>query len=171
MLMLDFTCKLINEAASLYIVYFVASSQWIWFLSWKQASHSHNHYTFALANYESTGSISTIIVCRFLLNLRKFNTSPQNVPSLNIATISGLAPGIHGRLQYLNKSIIDDFGGIALNYESESDDNMDDQQTFPGHIGGIDTKLRITAEEFPWAITSTQDVAGLSKNGEMWILC
>ena len=69
--------------------------------------------------------------------------------------------GIRGRLQWLNGSIIQDFGGSGLNtYESESDDALDNQETSPAHSGGIDTELGITPEEFPWAITPVQNTVG-----------
>ncbi|KIJ31762.1 hypothetical protein M422DRAFT_266513 [Sphaerobolus stellatus SS14] len=117
-------------------------------------------------------SVSVILVCRFLLVLRKFNTSPQSVPSVNIETIPGPVSGIQGRLQQLNNSIIQDFGGSGPNnYESESDDTMDNQETSAAHSGGGGTELGITAEEFPWAIPLAQntivETGGPSRAGGM----
>ena len=89
-------------------------------------------------------------MCRFLLQLRKFNTSAQSVPSLNIDTIPGSSSGIRGRLQFLNEGIIRDFGNSSVNYESETDDFLDGHQKISAACspnGGIDIELGITAED------------------------
>jgi len=106
-------------------------------------------------------SVSVILVCRFLLDLRKFNTSPQSVPSIDIETIPGPVSGIRGYLKSLNESIIQDLGGSGLNnYEPESINTMDNQETPGAHSGGVGTELGITADEFPWAINPVQNTVG-----------
>ncbi|KIJ35384.1 hypothetical protein M422DRAFT_262345 [Sphaerobolus stellatus SS14] len=114
--------------------------------------------------------VSTILVCHFLLNLRKFNTSLQSVPSVNIETIPGPVSGVRGYLQHLNENIIKDFRGSGLDYESDTDDFIEHQGLSVAYSGGIDTELRITPEEFPWAITLAQEnveAVGPSRSREM----
>ncbi|KIJ27625.1 hypothetical protein M422DRAFT_271171 [Sphaerobolus stellatus SS14] len=86
-------------------------------------------------------SISVILICRFLLELRKHSTSAQSVSSLNIETTPAF--GIRGYLQCLNQSIIEEFGNSCIGHELEADEFMDDQES----SGVIDTKLRINAED------------------------
>ncbi|KIJ37674.1 hypothetical protein M422DRAFT_259771 [Sphaerobolus stellatus SS14] len=105
--------------------------------------------------------VSAILVCRFILQLRKFNTRVQTVPSVNIAS----TPGIRGRLQQIHEAIIEEFGnsGMECDLEMENDNAELEGDTTPS--AGIDTEVHITAEEFPWAINPVENVAGPSEIG------
>ncbi|KIJ51136.1 hypothetical protein M422DRAFT_244315 [Sphaerobolus stellatus SS14] len=85
-----------------------------------------------------------------MLQLRKFNSRVQTVPSIHIASTYH---GIRGQLYRLNETIIEDFGNPKLDFELEEESDMVE----PGadHIpsADIDTEVRITTEEFPWATT------------------
>ncbi|KIJ40145.1 hypothetical protein M422DRAFT_256972 [Sphaerobolus stellatus SS14] len=112
-------------------------------------------FDFALENV-----VSTILVCRFILQLRKFNTRVQTVPSVNIAS----TPGIRGRLQRIHETIIEEFGNSGMEYELEKNDMAQlEGDTTPS--ASIDTEVHITAEEFPWAINPVENVAGQSEIG------
>ncbi|KIJ29778.1 hypothetical protein M422DRAFT_268728 [Sphaerobolus stellatus SS14] len=92
-----------------------------------------------------------ILLCRFMLQLRKFNSRVQTVPSIHIASTYR---GIRGQLYRLNEIIIEEFGNPRLDFELEEESDMVE----PGedHIpsADIDTEVRITTEEFPWAVNS-----------------
>ncbi|KIJ37655.1 hypothetical protein M422DRAFT_259748 [Sphaerobolus stellatus SS14] len=105
--------------------------------------------------------VSVILVCRFILQLRKFNTRVQTVPSVNIAS----SPGIRGRLQRIHETIIEEFGNSGMEYDLEMENDMADLEGDTTPSAGIDTEVHITAEEFPWAINSVEDVAGPSEIG------
>ncbi|KIJ51133.1 hypothetical protein M422DRAFT_244310 [Sphaerobolus stellatus SS14] len=97
--------------------------------------------------------IPPILLCRFMLQLRKFNSRVQTVPSIYIAP---MYRGIRGQLYRLNETIIEEFGNPRLEFESEEESDMVE----PGedHIpsADIDTEVRITTEEFPWAVNSLE---------------
>ncbi|KIJ40154.1 hypothetical protein M422DRAFT_256983 [Sphaerobolus stellatus SS14] len=100
--------------------------------------------------------VSAILVCRFILQLRKFNTKVQTVPSVNIAS----SPGIRGRLQRIHETIIEEFGNSGMEYDLEMENDMAELEGDTTPSGGIDTEVHITAEEFPWAINPVENVAG-----------
>ncbi|KIJ40141.1 hypothetical protein M422DRAFT_256967 [Sphaerobolus stellatus SS14] len=103
--------------------------------------------------------VSVILVCQFILQLRKFNTRVQTVPSVNIAS----SPGIRGRLQHIHKTIIEEFGNSGMEYDLEMENDMAELEGDTTPSAGIDTEVRITAEEFPWAINPVENVAGPSE--------
>ncbi|KIJ30900.1 hypothetical protein M422DRAFT_267506 [Sphaerobolus stellatus SS14] len=93
--------------------------------------------------------VSTILICRFILQLRKFNTRVQTVPSVHIAS----SPGIRGRLQHIHETVIEEFGNSGIENDLETENDMAELEGDTAPSAGIDTEVRITAEEFPWAIT------------------
>ncbi|KIJ31931.1 hypothetical protein M422DRAFT_266298 [Sphaerobolus stellatus SS14] len=111
--------------------------------------------------------VSTILVCRFMLELRKWsdNPNPSTIPSFNIPTDPAPASsGIRGQLQHINRTIIKEFGnhGIAYHLDLEETD-IEHEETGTGIMGGgINTEIRITAGEFPWAINPIKSVPGPS---------
>ncbi|KIJ37667.1 hypothetical protein M422DRAFT_259763 [Sphaerobolus stellatus SS14] len=105
-------------------------------------------------------SVSVILVCRFILHLRKFNTRVQTIPSVNIAS-----SGIRGRLQHIHKTIIEEFGNSGMEYDLEMENDMAELEGDTTPSAGIDTEVHITAEEFPWAINPVENIAGTSEIG------
>ncbi|KIJ31929.1 hypothetical protein M422DRAFT_266294 [Sphaerobolus stellatus SS14] len=92
-----------------------------------------------------------------MLELHKWsdNPNPSTIPSFNIPTDPAPASsGIRGQLQRINQTIIKEFGncGIDCHLNLEETD-IEHEETGTGVMGGgINTEIRITAEEFPWAI-------------------
>lgn len=111
-------------------------------------------------------SISAILVCRFLLELRKFNTSAQSVPSIDIETIQA-APGIRGQLRRLNENVLEDFGNSGVNYETstEIDNVIDNQEIFPRATPSaeIDTEQRFTDVRVMWTTPAENTVGDPSR--------
>ncbi|KIJ30567.1 hypothetical protein M422DRAFT_267911 [Sphaerobolus stellatus SS14] len=105
--------------------------------------------------------VSVILVCRFILQLRKFNTRVQTVPSIHIAS----TPGIQGRLQHIHKTLIEEFGNSGIEYDSETENDMAELEGDTAPSAGIDTEVRIMAEEFPWAINSAESAPGTLGSG------
>ncbi|KIJ37669.1 hypothetical protein M422DRAFT_259766 [Sphaerobolus stellatus SS14] len=142
-------------------------------------SHAGLIYFFDIINYEEIGSlkvlnpslagfdaglenvVSAILVCRFILQLRKFNTRVQTVPSVNIAS----TPGIRGRLQQIHETIIEEFGNSGMEYDLEMENDMAELEGDTTPSAGIDTEVHITTEEFPWAINPVENLAGPSEIG------
>ncbi|KIJ37649.1 hypothetical protein M422DRAFT_259741 [Sphaerobolus stellatus SS14] len=136
-------------------------------------------YCVDIINYEGVGSlkvwnpwlvgfdaglqnvVSVILVCRFILQLRKFNTRVQTVPSVNIAS----TPGIRGRLQHIHETIIEEFGNSGMEYDLEMDNDTAELEGDTTPSAGIDTEVHITADEFPWAINPVENVTGPSEIG------
>ena len=106
------------------------------------------------------GSMSTILVCRFLLELRKHNMPTQSVPSINIQ-FAPTPSGFRGRLQQLNQSIVEDLGvsGNSIIYESEMDAEKN-QAHFAAHSSDINTECRVAAEQFPRVVTCAEGTVG-----------
>ncbi|KIJ45804.1 hypothetical protein M422DRAFT_250594 [Sphaerobolus stellatus SS14] len=104
--------------------------------------------------------ISAILICRFILQLRRFSTRAQTVPSVHIASTSG----IQGRLQRIHETLIEEFGNSGIEYDLETENDMAELEgnTAPS---GIDTEVCITAEEFPWAINPVESTPGTSGSG------
>ncbi|KIJ27792.1 hypothetical protein M422DRAFT_270973 [Sphaerobolus stellatus SS14] len=99
--------------------------------------------------------ISVILVCRFMLELRKWseNPNPSTIPSFNIATDPTPAPtGLQGWLQHINQTIIDEFGNHGIDYGLDLKETGMRQEEQGAVCSGINTEIHITAEEFPWAI-------------------
>ncbi|KIJ51135.1 hypothetical protein M422DRAFT_244314 [Sphaerobolus stellatus SS14] len=94
-----------------------------------------------------------ILLCRFMLQLRKFNSRVQTVPSIHIASTYR---GIRGQLSRLNETIIEEFGNPRLDFALEEERDM--AELVPGEdyilSADIDTEVCITTEEFPWAVNS-----------------
>ncbi|KIJ31849.1 hypothetical protein M422DRAFT_266464 [Sphaerobolus stellatus SS14] len=105
--------------------------------------------------------VSGILVCRFILQLRKFSTKVQTVPSFNIAS----TPGIRGRLQRIHETVIEEFGNSGIEYDWEAGNGTTDLERDSALSAGIDTEVRITAEEFPWAINPVESTPGPSGSG------
>ncbi|KIJ40125.1 hypothetical protein M422DRAFT_256949 [Sphaerobolus stellatus SS14] len=105
--------------------------------------------------------ISTILVCRFTLQLRRFNTRVQTVPSVHIAS----TPGIRGRLQRIHQTLIEEFGNSGIEYDLEMENDTAELEGYPTPSAGIDTEVHITAEEFPWAINPVESTLGPSGSG------
>lgn len=85
-----------------------------------------------------------------MLQLRKFDTREQTVPSVNIQVT-----GIWGQLQRLSQSIINDFGNSGRDYSVDPDDvggSKEESQMAHG-ASVVATELCITTEEFPWVTT------------------
>ncbi|KIJ30896.1 hypothetical protein M422DRAFT_267503 [Sphaerobolus stellatus SS14] len=94
-------------------------------------------------------SVSAILICRFILQLHKFNRRFQTVSSVHEASTLG----IRGRLQFIHKTIIEEFGNSGIEYDLETENDMAELEGDTAPSAGIDTEVCITAEEFPWAIT------------------
>ncbi|KIJ34782.1 hypothetical protein M422DRAFT_263140 [Sphaerobolus stellatus SS14] len=106
-------------------------------------------------------SISSILICRFMLQLRKFNTRVQTVPSLDIAS----TPGVQGRLRRIHETIVDEFGDSGMEYSLEAGHHGPEPDGGIAPTAVIDTQVRITAEEFPWAINPVESIPGPSGTG------
>ncbi|KIJ45800.1 hypothetical protein M422DRAFT_250590 [Sphaerobolus stellatus SS14] len=105
--------------------------------------------------------VSGILVCRFILQLRRFNTRVQTVPSVHIAS----TPGIRGRLQRIHETLIEEFGNSGIEYDLETENDMAELEGNTAPSAGIDTEVHITAEEFPWAINPVESSPGTSGSG------
>ncbi|KIJ33071.1 hypothetical protein M422DRAFT_265105 [Sphaerobolus stellatus SS14] len=105
--------------------------------------------------------VSGILICRFILQLRRFNTRVQTVPSIHIAS----TPGIRGRLQHIHKTLIEEFGNSGIEYDLETEDDIVELEGDTTPSAGIDTEVRITGEEFPWAINPVESAPGTSRSG------
>ncbi|KIJ26697.1 hypothetical protein M422DRAFT_272206 [Sphaerobolus stellatus SS14] len=105
--------------------------------------------------------VSVIIICRFTLQLRKFNTRVQTVPSVHIAS----TPGIRGRLQRIQEILIEEFGNSRIEYDLETENDIAELEGDTAPSAGIDTEVCITAEEFPWAINPVESASGTSRSG------
>ncbi|KIJ50909.1 hypothetical protein M422DRAFT_244859 [Sphaerobolus stellatus SS14] len=66
-------------------------------------------------------SVSVILICQFILQLRKFNTRVQTVPSVHITSTT---PGIQGRLQCIHETLIEEFGHYGIEYDLETENDM-----------------------------------------------
>ncbi|KIJ56115.1 hypothetical protein M422DRAFT_239323 [Sphaerobolus stellatus SS14] len=102
-------------------------------------------------------AISVILICRFLLELRTFTERTQSVPSVHIATLSG----IQGQLSRLNASIIQEFGQSGMNNQSDCDledgarNDEDNKASIPANSTDIDLGI---SEEHPGTITAEEEV-------------
>ncbi|KIJ28063.1 hypothetical protein M422DRAFT_270698 [Sphaerobolus stellatus SS14] len=101
-------------------------------------------------------SIAAILICRFMLQLRKFNTRVQTIPSVSISTNIG----IQGRLHRFHETIIEEFGNSGLDYSLETENDVPDAEGDTAPNAGSGTELRITAEEFPWTINPVESLPG-----------
>ncbi|KIJ45363.1 hypothetical protein M422DRAFT_251136 [Sphaerobolus stellatus SS14] len=99
--------------------------------------------------------ISSIILCRFVLDLRKFNERTQTVPSFSIRSFSG----VRAHLQHFNESLLEELGSSCLNERLEDcfRENENGTDTTP-RDGIVTEELAITVEEFPWALTTQNNV-------------
>ncbi|KIJ48337.1 hypothetical protein M422DRAFT_247663 [Sphaerobolus stellatus SS14] len=107
--------------------------------------------------------VSTILICRFILQLRRFNTRVQTVPSVNIAS----TPGIRRRLQRIHETLIEEFGNSGIEYDLETENDMAGLEGDNAPFAGIDTEVCITADEFPWAINPVESVPDTSRSGNL----
>ncbi|KIJ33066.1 hypothetical protein M422DRAFT_265096 [Sphaerobolus stellatus SS14] len=105
--------------------------------------------------------VSGILICQFILQLRKFNTRVKTVPSVHIAS----TPGIRGRLQHIHETLIEEFGNSGIEYDLETENGMAELEGDTAPIAGIDTEVHITADEFPWAINPVESPPGTSGSG------
>ncbi|KIJ33081.1 hypothetical protein M422DRAFT_256956 [Sphaerobolus stellatus SS14] len=105
--------------------------------------------------------ISPILICQFLLQLRRFDTRVQTVPSVHIAS----TPGIRGRLQRIHETLIEEFGNSGIEYDLQMENDTAELEGYPTPSAGIDTEVHITAEEFPWAINPVESTLGPSGSG------
>jgi len=104
--------------------------------------------------------ISTILLCRFILELRKFSDKRQDIPSSQV--MSETISDFRARVRTLNEGIMHDFGPSIFPTREESlmlYTNETELQTHPVHQHA---SLNITAEEFPWAV---DNVTPLSLSG------
>ncbi|KIJ55983.1 hypothetical protein M422DRAFT_239160 [Sphaerobolus stellatus SS14] len=92
-------------------------------------------------------AISTILLCRFMLELREFNDRLEDISSSQV--IARTLSEFRARVQTLNDSIIQDFGASIVPTEEEIStiysDQKDIQMEHQPHHGDI------TVDEFPWA--------------------
>ncbi|KIJ26180.1 hypothetical protein M422DRAFT_272814 [Sphaerobolus stellatus SS14] len=103
-------------------------------------------------------AVSCILICRFMLELRKFNEHVQTVPSIHIAT----QPGIRRHLSRFNEEILDEFGNTGMPYEWETEtEGYEDEEASPPE-NGLNTKLGITVEEFPWTVNGEANLSTTS---------
>ncbi|KIJ53866.1 hypothetical protein M422DRAFT_242130 [Sphaerobolus stellatus SS14] len=111
-----------------------------------------------LAGFDSglEAVVSTILICRFILQLRKFSTRVQTVPSVHIAS----TPGIRGRLQRIHETLIEEFGNSGIEYDLETENHMAELEGDTAPSAGMDTEVCITTEEFPWAINPVESAPG-----------
>ncbi|KIJ30555.1 hypothetical protein M422DRAFT_267895 [Sphaerobolus stellatus SS14] len=107
--------------------------------------------------------VSTILLCRFILQLRNFNARVQTVPSVHIAS----TPGIQGRLQHIHETLIEEFGNSGIEYDLETENDMAELEGDTALSVGIDTEVCIAAEEFPWAINPVESSPGTSGSGNL----
>ncbi|KIJ56076.1 hypothetical protein M422DRAFT_239279 [Sphaerobolus stellatus SS14] len=97
--------------------------------------------------------ISVILICRFLLELRRFTERTQSVPSVHIATLSG----IQGQLSRLNASIIHEFNQSGMSNQSDcgledsAQNDEDNQASLSANSADIDLGI---SEEHPGTITA-----------------
>ncbi|KIJ29553.1 hypothetical protein M422DRAFT_268992 [Sphaerobolus stellatus SS14] len=106
-------------------------------------------------------SVSAILICRFILQLCKFNTRVQTVPSVHIAS----TPGIRGRLQRIHETLIEEFGNSGIEYDLETENDMAELEGDTASSGGIDMEVHIIVEEFPWAINPVESSPGTLGSG------
>ncbi|KIJ29573.1 hypothetical protein M422DRAFT_269014 [Sphaerobolus stellatus SS14] len=106
-------------------------------------------------------SVSVILICRFILQLRKFNTRVQTVPSVHIVS----TPGIRGGLQRIHETLIEEFGNSGIEYDLETESDMAELEGDTAPSAGIDTEVHITVEEFPWVINPVESAPGTSGSG------
>ncbi|KIJ49105.1 hypothetical protein M422DRAFT_246915 [Sphaerobolus stellatus SS14] len=101
--------------------------------------------------------VSVILICRFMLQLRKFNSRVQTLPSLHVVSNSG----IRGQLHQVHQTIIGEFGNTGIDYDLEMENGMAEVES-GDHIPsvGIDTEVCTTTEEFPWAINPVESIPG-----------
>ncbi|KIJ26511.1 hypothetical protein M422DRAFT_272387 [Sphaerobolus stellatus SS14] len=97
-------------------------------------------------------SISGFLICRFILQLRKFSTRAQTVPSVHIASHLG----IRGMLQHIHETLIEEFGHSGTEYDLETENDIAELEGNTAPSGGIETEVHITAEEFPWTINPVE---------------
>ncbi|KIJ27932.1 hypothetical protein M422DRAFT_270869 [Sphaerobolus stellatus SS14] len=105
--------------------------------------------------------VSALLICRFILQLHRFNTRVQTVPSVHIAS----TPGIQGRLQRIHETLIEEFGNSGIEYDLETENDMAELEGDTAPFAGFDTEVHITAEEFPWAINPVESAPGTSGSG------
>ncbi|KIJ30904.1 hypothetical protein M422DRAFT_267514 [Sphaerobolus stellatus SS14] len=106
-------------------------------------------------------SVSVILICRFTLQLRKFNTRVQTVPSVHIAS----TPGIRERLQCIHETLIEEFGNSEIEYDLETENDMVELEGDTAPSTGIDTEVYITADEFPWVINPVESAPSTLGSG------
>ncbi|KIJ27934.1 hypothetical protein M422DRAFT_270871 [Sphaerobolus stellatus SS14] len=105
--------------------------------------------------------VSVILICRFILQLRRFNTRVQTVPSVHIAS----TPGIRGRLQHIHETLIEEFGNSGIEYGLETENDMAELEGDTAPSAGIDTEAYIMTEEFPWTINPVESAPGSLGSG------
>ncbi|KIJ40119.1 hypothetical protein M422DRAFT_256942 [Sphaerobolus stellatus SS14] len=103
-------------------------------------------------------AVSAILICRFILQLRRFSTRVQTVPSVHIAS----TPGIRGRLQHIHETLIEEFGNSGIEYDLETENDMAELEGDTASSVGIDTEVYITSEEFWWAINLVESALNTS---------
>ncbi|KIJ29922.1 hypothetical protein M422DRAFT_268594 [Sphaerobolus stellatus SS14] len=96
------------------------------------------HY-FQIANSQS--SISTILICRFVLELRKFTEAHQTLTMDSLSSFHAAIPP--GRLSRMNETIIEEFGNSCL--EETDGGNVKESYELHTHSPvGVNTELRTT---------------------------
>ncbi|KIJ31847.1 hypothetical protein M422DRAFT_266462 [Sphaerobolus stellatus SS14] len=105
--------------------------------------------------------VSVILLCQFILQLRRFNTRVQTVPSVHIVS----TPGIRGGLQRIHETLIEEFGNSGIEYDLETENDMTGLGGDTAPSAGIDTEVCITAGEFPWAINPAESALSTSGSG------
>ncbi|KIJ30757.1 hypothetical protein M422DRAFT_267698 [Sphaerobolus stellatus SS14] len=100
-------------------------------------------------------AISAILICRFMLQLRRFNSREQTVPSFHFASNSG----IRGQLHRINETITEQFGNSEMYHDSDIEDNAAVSEG-PSGSAGLATEVQITAEGSPWAMNRRESLQG-----------
>ncbi|KIJ36479.1 hypothetical protein M422DRAFT_261238 [Sphaerobolus stellatus SS14] len=105
-------------------------------------------------------SVSTILLSRFLLELRKFNTRSESIPAEEEEAVYDMG----GRLCRINRSIIEDFGNPGFHSEWENaTQSVEERESSDWHNNEV-TELAVNAEEFPWAINGDDHIPSDSIN-------
>ncbi|KIJ31632.1 hypothetical protein M422DRAFT_266660 [Sphaerobolus stellatus SS14] len=100
--------------------------------------------------------VSATLICQFILQLCRFTTRVQTVPSVYIAS----TPGIQGRLQCIHETLIEEFGNSGIENDLETENDMAELEGDTAPSAVVDTEVCIMAEQLPWAINPVESAPG-----------
>jgi len=124
----------------------------IWGLEISIATKVENPFL-AKSDAELENAISGILVCRFMLELRKLHDTPQTqCPAVEIETTPRF-------LRRLDQTITEEFGNSGFNYESDHDTVDNDRVDF-GQKPFTDPEVGHLIEVSPLAVRETEHQTG-----------